>query len=154
MVRSLAVRKPNEGELRRLQGILEQTTDRQIQRRVDTMFYYAAGLNAIEIAEALRVHPNTVYADLHAFDEQGLASLQPLPRGGAPARLTEAQRTEIARLAEQAPSEFGLPYGRWSLSKFQDFLIHRQRVVPYISREHLRRLLKKRRFASSGFSES
>ena len=152
MVRLLAIRQPTGAELRRMQAILEQTTDRQIQRRVEALFFYSSGLNAVEIAEALRVHPNTIYADLHAFEEQGLASLQPLPRGGAPARLTEQQRDEIARLAEQPPSDFGLPYGRWSLAKFQDFLIRRQRVVRYISREHLRRLLKKRRFASSGFS--
>jgi len=152
MVRLLAIRKPNGAEFRRIQAILEQAADRQIQRRAEAILFYSAGLNAVEIAEALHVHPNTVYADLHAFDEQGVASLRPLPRGGAPARITDEQRAEIERLAEQAPSEFGLPYGRWSLTKFQDFLIHQKRVIKSISLEHLRRLLKKRRFASSEFS--
>jgi hypothetical protein len=36
----------------------------------------------------------------------------------------------------------GLPYGRWSLSKFRDYLIGHG-VVREISREHLRRVLKK-----------
>jgi hypothetical protein len=36
----------------------------------------------------------------------------------------------------------GLPYGRWSLAKFRDYLI-RHRGLPPVSREHLRRLLKK-----------
>jgi len=152
MVRPLAIRKPNGAELRRVQAILEQTADRQIQRRAEAILFYSTGLNAVEIAEALRVHPNTIYADLHAFNEQGIASLRPLSRGGAPARITNEQRAEIERLAEQAPSEFRLPYGRWSLTKFQDFLIHQKRVIQSISLEHLRRLLKKRRFASNAFS--
>jgi hypothetical protein len=36
----------------------------------------------------------------------------------------------------------GLPYRRWSLAKLQADLV-RQRVVTAISREHLRRVLKK-----------
>jgi len=152
MVRLLAVRQPTAAELRRVQAILEQTVEHQVQRRAEAILFYSNGLNAVEIAEALRVHPNTIYADLHAFDEQGGASLQPLPRGGAPARITEDQRAEIERLAEEDPSEFGLPYGRWSLANFQDFLIHIQHVLKHISLEHLRRLLKKRRFASNAFS--
>lgn len=152
MVRLLVIRKPNAAELRRIQAILEQTADRQIQRRAEAILYHSTGLNAVEIAEALQVHPNTIYADLHAFDEQGVASLQPLPRGGAPARITQTQRAAIERFAEQDPSEFGLQYGRWSLANFQDFLIHKKRVLKRISLEHLRRLLKKRRFASNAFS--
>ncbi|MGA9923653.1 MAG: hypothetical protein WBQ29_09635, partial [Isosphaeraceae bacterium] len=44
----------------------------------------------------------------------------------------------------QAPTTLGLPLGRWSLAKLRAYLI-RQRIVPTISREHLRRVLKKQR---------
>jgi transposase len=123
--------------------MLEDATDRQIHRRAEAILFYSTGLNVVEIASALRVHANTVYADLHAFEQQGLNSLKPLPRGGAPSRITPEQRTEMWRLAEREPVEFGLPYGRWSLSSFRDFLIHRQRLLKKVSREHLRCLLKK-----------
>jgi hypothetical protein len=61
---------------------------------------------------------------------------------------------EIAQVAEQSPTEFGLPYGRWSLAKLQEYLIHQRRLLKAISREHLRRLLKKSIFAYGMFSAS
>ena len=141
MTRSLKIRKPTSYERRRLQAVVEATANKQVRRRAEAILFYAAGLNAVEIAAALKVHPNTIYTDLHAFDQQGLASLRPLSRGGAPSRITPEQRAEILRLADREPVEFGLPYGRWSLAKFQDFLIRKKRLLKKISREHLRYLL-------------
>lgn len=142
MTRSLKIRQPKPYERRRLQRLVEETTDKQIRRRAEAILFYADGLNAVEIAAILKVHSNTIYADLHAFDQQGLSSLRPLARGGAPPRLTSEQRDQIVYLAEREPVEFGLPYGRWSLAKFRDFLIHQKRLLKQISREHLRGLLK------------
>jgi transposase len=143
MTRSLKIRQPQPDERHRLQAVVEETTDQQIRRRAEAILFYADGLNAVEIAAILKVHPNTIYADLHAFDQQGLTSLHPLARGGAPARLTPAQQEQLVDLAEQEPIAFGLPYGRWSLAKFRDFLIHQKRLLKQISREHLRGLLKR-----------
>jgi len=143
MARTLKVRKPTSTERRRLQTALEETTDKHIRRRAEVILFYAAGLNGSEIAAALGVHPNTVYADLYAFDQQGLASLNSFSRGGAPPRITTEQCAEIWHLAEQEPIEFGLPYGRWSLANFREFLIRQRRVLKRISREHLRRILSK-----------
>jgi len=58
-------------------------------------------------------------------------------------RISAEQREEIVRLAERAPYELGLPYGRWSLSTLRAHLL-KTRVVKRISREHLRQVLKKR----------
>lgn len=148
MARSLKTRQPNAREIRRLQDVLETTTDSQIQRRAEVLLDYAAGLDGLEIAEALHAHSNTVYADLHAFAQQGLTCLAPFPKGGAPARITLQQQAEIWRLAECAPGDFGYPEGRWTLARFQDFLIKKRHVVKQISVEHLRRVLKKKTFAS------
>jgi hypothetical protein len=88
----------------------------------------------------------------YRFACAGIAFLQRLPRQGAPARITAAQVDEIARIAEQSPTEFGLPYGRWSLAKLQDYVITQRHLLKAISREHLRRVLKKRIFACAMFS--
>ena len=103
---------------------------------------YAAGLEAVEIASALGVHIKTVYSDLGAFDARGVACVHEPLRGGAPARISAEQREEIVRLAETSPGEQDLPFGRWSLSKLREYLI-KHRVVKAISREHLRRVLRK-----------
>ena len=149
MSRSLTIRQPNAAETRRLQSALEDSPDKHVRRRAEVILFYVAGLNALEIAQTLDVHPNTVYADLHAFDQHGLACLQPSPVGGAPRRLTAKQLSEIWRLAERAPVEFGLPYGRWSLANFRDFLIKKRRLLKQISREHVWRVLKKKHPLSS-----
>lgn len=145
MTRSLTIRKPTAAERRRLQTILEERADEQVCRRAEAILSYADGWDAQEIARFLQVHPNTIYADLHAFDEQGLACLHPLPTGGAPAQITPEQGETMRSWAEQTPEEMGLSEGRWTLATFRDFLVQRQRLLPHLSLEHLRRLLKQAR---------
>jgi transposase len=99
-------------------------------------------MSASDIATTLEVHVNTICADLHAFDRQGLAAVHQVRSRGAPAQLTPQQRVEICRIADQSPQEVGLSYGRWSLSKLRTYL-KRQGIVPQISRKHLWRVLKK-----------
>ena len=56
----------------------------QQRRRAEAILLYDAGLSAVEIALVLGAHPNTIYADLHAFDQAGLECLQePAPPGPA-----------------------------------------------------------------------
>jgi transposase len=90
----------------------------------------------------LQVHVNTVYADLRDFARHGLSSLSRPRTVGAPPSLSQEQIESIWRLAGQPPTTLGLPFGRWTLAKLRDVLI-RERVVKTISREHLRRVLKK-----------
>jgi transposase len=101
------------------------------------------------MAQAWQVHPQTIYADLRAFQQHGLHSVEQVPLRGAVARLSPAQRNEMVRLADTTPAELGLPWGRWSLAKLRDYL-QRHKMVRSISREHLRRILKKGACRSAG----
>jgi transposase len=132
--------------------MLEESTNARLCRWAEALLFYGAGLNAQLIAEALAVHVNTIYTCLHRFACAGVALLHHVPRQGAPSRITAVQVDEMARIAEQSPTEFGLPYGRWSLAKLQDYLIHQRRLLKAISREHMRRLLKKRIFTCAMFN--
>ncbi len=152
MSRPLHIRKPDATERRQLRQLLEEGSSARLGRWAATLLFYGAGLNAQQIAEALAVHVNTIYTYLHGFAHAGLAFMQGFRRQGAPPRITVAQADEIARIAEQAPTEFGLPYGRWSLAKLQDHVIHQRRLLKAISREQLRRLLKKRIFTGVRFN--
>ncbi len=104
-------------------------------RRAQTILLYAAGLPASDIASVLGVHRNTTYADLHAFDQQGLDCVSHVPTRGAPVRITAAQIEAMQRIAHIPPYELGLPYGRWSLQKLCAYL-RKQHVVKTISREY------------------
>jgi transposase len=147
MSRSLNVRPPNAAEMRRLRQILEESINARFYCWAEALLFYGAGVDAQSIAEALAVHVNTIYTCLHRFAHLGLSLFEGVPPPGAPPRITATQMDEIARVAEQSPTAFGLPYGRWSLAKLQEYLIHQRHLLKTISREHLRRLLKKSIFA-------
>lgn len=142
MGRLLKVRKPTVKEFRQLNEWMEEAEDPRQRRRCAVLVYHYTGFSGQEIAAALGVHPNTVYADLLAFAEEGLASVRPSRPPGVRARLDDQTVAEIGRIAESPPYELGLPNGRWSLATLRAYLL-KQRTVRKISREHLRQLLKK-----------
>lgn len=150
MSRPLKVRKPNNSEQRQLRQVLEVTTTKRICRWAEALLFYAAGLDAVAIAAALELHVNTIYTYLHGFARYGISYVRQLSIPGAPQRIRAAQVDEIARIADQSPTEFGLPYGRWSLAKLREYLIQQRHLLKAISREHLRRILKKRICACAG----
>lgn len=135
-------RKPRSDQLRKLHHLLETPLQPWQRRRAETLVLRATGVCAADIARLLGVHVHTTSADLHTFQQQGLDSVRQPRRTGAPAGLSRAQVRTIWRLAKTPPYDLGLPYGRWSLAKLRAYLVH-QHILPTISREHLRRLLKK-----------
>ena len=142
MSRPSRVRKPTAADLHRVHRRLEKALLPWQRRRAEVLLLHAAGQPATRIAQLLQVHPNTVYADLHAFARHRLSCLDGPRAAGAPPRLSREQVEVIWRLAGKPPTAVGLPYGRWSLAKLRAYLIH-QHLVKAISREHLRRVLKR-----------
>lgn len=142
MSRPLTVRKPTLAEFRRLNQLIEEAPTPRQQRKAHALVLHYTGMNARDIATALGVHPNTIYADLQAFRRRGLASLQSRAPRGAPARIDARQVDEAQRIAETPPVALGEPYGHWSLATLRAYLI-RHHILRDISREHLRQLLKK-----------
>ncbi|MBI4445754.1 MAG: helix-turn-helix domain-containing protein [Acidobacteria bacterium] len=153
MSRSLNVRQPRPREIRQLLEFVEEPLESATQRRAQAILLHHEGMNATEIAATLQVHVNTIYTDLHAFDADGIRAVSQSRAPGVPAQLTGGQTAELCRIADQSPQEFGLCYGRWSLSKLRTYLI-RQGIVNKISRKHLWRVLKKGGYASGGSSGS
>ena len=142
MTRPLKVRPATAAELDQIHRLLKQPLQPWQRRRLETVLLHTAGHTAVDIAALLGIHVNTVYSDLRLFHRRHLRGLLSRRRLGAPPRLTAQQRRIIYRLAEQPPTELGLPCGRWSLTKLRDYLSS-HRIVRRISREHLRRVLKK-----------
>lgn len=144
MSRQSQVRKPHKNTIKRLIKLLKEDTLSILQKRkIETLLLHAEGMNTIEIAAALGVHPNTIYSNLRDFQKNGLNKFIKVKKHGSLPHLSDLQQTLIAQLANQAPYDLGLAYGRWSLSKLRNYLLQ-NRIIKTISREHLRRILKKR----------
>jgi transposase len=142
MARSLNIRTPRLAEFRKLDQLLCAELHPRQHRRAQAVLLHGQGLSGVDIAAALGVHPLTIYADLRAFAAAGLGCLQP-PRRGGPAKLLDPeQEARICHLAEASPIDLGLPFSRWTLRRLRAYLI-KERVVGRISREHLRRVLRK-----------
>jgi transposase len=143
MVGIMKVRRPTTIEIQRMSKQMIELVDPHQRRRAEALILYGMGLKPLEIAMSQGVHPNTVYQDLHAFEQLGLEAITQLRRSGAPSRITASQVTKMVQLAEQSPQAVSLPYGRWSLRKLSVYLVKRH-IVKSIGRERLRQLLKKR----------
>ena len=68
--------------------------------------------------------------------------LADLPRPGAPARITAAQRCQIEALACEKPDDSDRPISQWTGREIADELIRRG-IVEHISARHAGRLLKR-----------
>lgn len=151
MARYSRIRKPTAAEVKPLQRLIETSSDQRQRRRAEILVLYATGMTATAIAELLSVHLNTISRVLQLFGRRGLAAVTGMRHGGAPPRIGLREAARIRRLVDRPPTQRGLPYGRWSLAKLRDYVL-RHRIVKQISREHLRRLLKKGAFVSNGFN--
>lgn len=92
MGRALKTRKPGASDVRRLLAAVEDEDLRPRQkRRAEALLLYADGMCAVDIARALGVNVNTVYADLQAFARDGIACIHHRMGGGAPRRIVVLQ---------------------------------------------------------------
>jgi transposase len=153
MARKMKVRRPVTTEIQQLSKKMSELVNPHQRRRAEALILYGMSLKPLEIAMAQSVHLNTVYKDLHAFEQLGVKAIWQLQEGGAPSRMTAKQITKIVQLAEQSPQVVGSPYGRWSLRKLSVYLV-KQHIVKSIGRERLRQLLKKRFSLSAGATQA
>ena len=77
---------------------------------------------------------------IRAFNEHGMAMLQPKWGPGRPPKFTDDQRKALVDLALSRPRYLGLPYAQWSLSRLREQAVQRG-IVTSISEEWLRVIL-------------
>ncbi len=142
MVHRVRVRSISDEEGNRLLRIVRRGTGSVVTwRRAQMVLLSAQGMPVAKIAEVTFTSPDRVRDVLHNFDADGFDSLQPRYAGGRPPKFTLPQRQEIKKAALSRPTDHGLPFSTWSLSKLADFLVA-EGVVDDISHEGLRTLLR------------
>jgi len=101
----------------------------------------ARGMDVAMIAQVTFTSPDRVRDVIHNFNADGFDSLRPKYAGGRPPKFDTSQREQIKKIALAKPTDHGLPFSTWSLSKLADYLVA-QGVVEDISHEGLRMLLR------------
>src|SRR3954470_17760498 len=142
MVHRVHVRSISNDEGNRLLRIVRRSSGSVVTwRRAQMVLLSAQGMDPAGIAKVTFTSADRVRDVIHNFDADGFDSLRPKYAGGRPPKFDPAQRAEIKKIALSRPTDHGLPFSTWSLSKLADYLVA-EGVVEDISHEGLRVILR------------
>jgi transposase len=143
MAEPVRARRLTDEEGRRLTQIVRRGRGNPIRvRRATIIMASASGTPVPAIARLVAADEDTVRDVIHAFNERGLAALDPQWAGGRPRLISDDDIAFIVTTATARPATLGCPFTRWSIRKLAAYLAHchQRRVV--IGRERLRQILR------------
>ena len=139
----LRVREVSDDEGNRLLRIVRRSSGSVVTwRRAQMILLSVQGMDVAGIAKVTFTSPDRVREVINNFNEDGFESLYPKYAGRRPPTFTLPQRQQVKKIALSRPTDHGLPFATWSLSKLAEFLVA-EGVVDDISHEGLRALLRK-----------
>jgi transposase len=136
-------RRLTDEEGHRLTQIVRRGRGNPIRvRRATIIMASASGTLVPAIARLVAADEDTVRDVIHAFNERGLAALDPQWAGGRPRLISDDDITFIVTTATARPDKLACPFTRWSIRKLVAYLArcHERRIL--ISRERLRLILR------------
>jgi transposase len=139
------VRRLTDQEGQKLQRIVRRGSTSTVRYRRAMMILASAGGNRVPvIAQLVAADQDTVRDVIHAFNEFGLACLDPQWAGGRPRQLSPDQEDFVVATATTRPAKLGQPFTRWSIRKLAGYLPTIAGQAIRIGREALRCLLTRR----------
>jgi transposase len=148
MAEPVRARRLSDQEGQRLQQIVRRGKHGSIRvRRAMIIMASASGTPVAAIARLVAADEDTVRDVVHAFNEKGLAALDPQWAGGRPRLISDATVQFIVTTATTRPEKLGLPFTCWSLRKLAACLAAHPSCPVRIGRERLRQILHERRIS-------
>ncbi|MGI5379334.1 IS630 family transposase [Streptomyces sp. CA-251387] len=145
MAEPFRVRRLTDHEGQKLQQIVRRGSTSSVRYRRAMMLLASAGGKRVPvIAQLVQADEDTVRDVIHAFNEKGLACLDPRWAGGRPRQLKSDEEDFVVQTATTRPVKLGQPFTRWSLRKLVAYLRKVHGRVIRIGREALRCLLARR----------
>jgi transposase len=143
MAEPVRARRLSDEEGRRLLQIVRRGKHGSVRmRRAMIIMASASGTLVPAIARLVAADEDTVRDVIHAFNEKGLAALDPQWAGGRPRLISDEDIEVILTAARTRPEKLGQPFTRWSLRKLAAYLAEGPGVC--IGRERLRQILHAR----------
>jgi transposase len=142
MAERVRVRELTNDEGMRLLRIVRRSSGSVVTwRRAQMVLLSAQAMDVAAIAKVTFTSEDRVREVVRNFNVDGFESLYPKYAGGRPPTFTLPQRHQIKKIALSRPTDHGLPFSTWSLTKLADFVVA-EGVVDDISHEGLRALLR------------
>jgi transposase len=142
----VVARKLRPWEGRTLKRMKRQTSNAVNSRHARIILLSVGGARNREIARQADCTPTLVRRIIHRFNDKGIEAIEWYPyycRRGGPRKFMAEVTEQIAEVALSPPKQL-IGMSVWSLSKLRDYLIE-QKIVPSISLEWLRQILRRRR---------
>jgi transposase len=144
MAEPVRARRLSDEEGRRLQQIVRRGKHGSVRvRRAMIILASASGTLVPAIARLVAADEDTVRDVIHAFNQKGLAALDPRWAGGRLRLISDEDIEVIVTAARTRPEKLGQPFTLWSLRKLADYLASGSRPA-VIGRERLRQILHAR----------
>jgi transposase len=144
MAEPVRARRLTDQEGQRLLQIVRRGKHGSVRvRRAMIIMASASGTLVPAIARLVAADEDTVRDVIHAFNQKGLAALDPRWAGGRPRLISDGDIEVIVTAARTRPEKLGQPFTRWSLRKLAPYLADRPEPV-IIGRERLRQILHAR----------
>jgi transposase len=148
MAEPVRARRLTDQEGQRLQQIVRRGKHGSIRvRRAMIIMASASGTPVAAIARLVAADEDTVRDVVHAFNQKGLAALDPRWAGGRPRLISDEDIGFIVAAATTRPEKLGLPFTHWSLRKLAAYLAGDSTRVVQIGRERLRQILHARQIS-------
>ena len=96
-----------------LQDEIRRSDESRYDHRLHGVLLVAQGMSCPEVGRLLGDSTRSVQYWVHRFEAEGLAGLTETDRPGRPARLSEAQLTELSAVLRKPPSAVGLTVNLW-----------------------------------------
>ncbi len=144
MADPVRARRLSDHEGRTLTQIVRRGRGNSIRvRRATIIMASSSGTPVAAIARLVAADEDTVRDVIHAFNQRGLAALDPQWAGGRPRLISDDDTAFIVTTATTRPGALGVPFTHWSVRKLAAYLRaygHDRRVV--VGRERLRLILR------------
>jgi transposase len=136
-------RRLTDEEGRRLTQVVRRGRGHPIRvRRATIILASASGTPVPAIARLVAADEDTVRDVIHAFNERGLAALDPRWAGGRPRLISDDDVAFIVTTAKARPETLGRPFTHWSVRKLAAYLRRNEQRIVRVGHERLRQILR------------
>ncbi len=109
-------------QLGTLEAAINTSRYPEVRQRAIAVRMLHLGQHPEQVAQAVLVTSNTIYAWHKRWREHGIAGLRDGHRTGRPAKADEAYLDELGRLLESDPRDEGLPFTIWTINRLRLYL--------------------------------
>jgi transposase len=119
----------NEEQLAEIEQAINGSAYPEVRQRAIALRLLHLGQSPEQVAQAVMVTSNTIYAWHKRWREQGIAGLRDGQRSGRPTKADESYIKELERVLDLDPRTVGLPFTIWTLNRLRLYLAEQTDIL-------------------------